>query len=221
MITTNEVILRLIIASILGGSIGMEREIHNRPAGLRTHILVTVGSTLIMLVSMFGFNSGDPARISAQVVSGIGFLGAGTILRDGNDVSGLTTAASIWVCGGIGLAIGNGYYIGGFATTGIVLFTLFSLGFLEKKLLNSKYMHIKLICTERNGLVGDVGMLMANHNIAIKDMKFLNDAKQEKDCLKIVIKLTLKTPTNFSITPLEQELYKIDGIEAVIHKRIM
>ena len=123
MINEYEVVIRLILASILGGLIGLEREVNNRPAGLRTHVLVTAGSALVMLISMYGFNGlgedgtgGEPARLAAQVVSGIGFLGAGTILRQGNSIQGLTTAASLWVSGCIGLAIGNGYYLGGLVT---------------------------------------------------------------------------------------------------------
>src|SRR5690554_7900326 len=122
----------------------MEREANNRPAGLRTHVLVTLGSALIMLISMYGFQNfygskSDPARLAAQVVSGIGFLGAGTILRTGNSIRGLTTAASIWVCGGIGLAIGNGYYIGGLTTTIIVLFALRVLAYIHKKIFRGKH----------------------------------------------------------------------------------
>ncbi|HBL37110.1 MAG TPA: methyltransferase, partial [Firmicutes bacterium] len=101
------------VATLLGAVIGLEREQHGRPAGLRTHILVALGSCLIMLVSIYGFPSGtgsDPARLAAQVVSGIGFLGAGTILRDGTSIRGLTTAASLWVVAGIGLAAGTGFY---------------------------------------------------------------------------------------------------------------
>lgn len=224
MIGTDEVILRLVIASILGGLVGIDREIHNRPAGLRTHILVTVGSALIMLVSMYGFEGNDPARLSAQVVSGIGFLGAGTILRNGNDVKGLTTAASIWVCGGIGLAIGNGYYLGGCITTGIVLFTLLSLGFIEKKLIQSKYKSLQIICVDRNGLLGEIGTTMANNNVTIKDIKIINDNKYDEeedveDSLNITIKLTLKIPCNFSLQNLENQLYIIKGVEKITLKR--
>ena len=120
-----EIIIRLILASILGGLIGLDRESTNRPAGFRTHILVAIGSALIMMVSVDNAKYGaDPSRIAAQVISGIGFLGAGTILRTGTNIEGLTTAASLWVCAGIGLAVGNGYYLGAVATTLIVLFFL-------------------------------------------------------------------------------------------------
>ncbi len=117
-----ELFARLVLATVLGGAIGLERGTLNRPAGLRTHILVCVGSTLAMLVSMYGLldmrggvltPSYDGGRIAAQVISGIGFFGAGTILREGSSVRGLTTAASLWTVAGIGLAVGSGMYVGG------------------------------------------------------------------------------------------------------------
>lgn len=125
-----QVLARLLLATILGGFIGFERESRGRAAGLRTHILVCIGSTLIMLTSMHifemyrGVASVDPSRIAAQVVAGIGFLGAGTILRAGATVKGLTTAASLWAVAGIGLAVGCGFYFASLVTTFLVFVTL-------------------------------------------------------------------------------------------------
>ncbi|PIV39746.1 MAG: hypothetical protein COS29_00930 [Candidatus Omnitrophica bacterium CG02_land_8_20_14_3_00__42_8] len=134
MLTDTQVVWRLFLAAALGGIIGFEREKHNkRMAGFRTHILVSVGSALIMLVSMhiFDIYSGkapvDPARIAAGVVTGIGFLGAGTIIRSGESVRGLTTAASLWTVSGIGLAIGCGFYIAGWAAAIIAFAALYFL----------------------------------------------------------------------------------------------
>jgi putative Mg2+ transporter-C (MgtC) family protein len=102
-------VFRLVLAGLLGGIVGYEREVHEHPAGLRTHILVCLGSALITMVSVsFHRPDGDPTRIAAQIVSGIGFLGAGTILRQGSIVRGLTTAASLWTVSGIGIAVGVG-----------------------------------------------------------------------------------------------------------------
>lgn len=134
MMTDAQVIFRLVLGALLGGLIGFERERHNRRmAGFRTHILVCVGSTLIMLTSLYmSANYGqdaasDPARIAAGVIIGIGFLGAGTIIRSGTSVIGLTTAASLWTVAGIGLAVGCGFYTAGYVTTLIVLLTLYTL----------------------------------------------------------------------------------------------
>jgi putative Mg2+ transporter-C (MgtC) family protein len=124
------VFLRLVVAVLLGGAIGYEREVGGKPAGLRTHALVCLGATLFMLVSVrspdFFPGSGpvDPGRIAAQVVTGVGFLGAGTILRAGGSVRGLTTAASIWAVAAIGLAVGVGYYITAVFSTGLALVVL-------------------------------------------------------------------------------------------------
>lgn len=123
-------LVRLLVASFLGALVGLERESSHRPAGLRTHTLVAMGSALVMILSKEAFQtflpgSWDPGRLAAQVVSGIGFLGAGTILREGVTVRGLTTAASLWVVAGIGLAIGAGFYAAGIAATLLATFILF------------------------------------------------------------------------------------------------
>jgi putative Mg2+ transporter-C (MgtC) family protein len=134
------VLQRLLLSGILAGVIGYERERHGRAAGFRTHILVGVGSCLVMLTSLHlmevlkGQTEFDPTRMAAQVVSGIGFLGAGTILRFGTSVRGLTTAASLWVAAGIGRAAGAGFYMGAAATTGVALVTLFALGPVERNI---------------------------------------------------------------------------------------
>jgi putative Mg2+ transporter-C (MgtC) family protein len=116
-----EVLLRLFVAAGLGGAIGLERELRERQAGLRTHLVVSVGSALFTLVSAYGFHNFegtvDPTRIAAQIVSGIGFLGAGAIIRQGLSVRGLTTAASLWLVAAIGMASGAGYWDGALIAT--------------------------------------------------------------------------------------------------------
>ncbi len=129
MIGNGEMILRLALAALFGSIVGLERERLLWAAGLRTHMLVCVGACLIMLVSAYGFKDVqgtpgvvlDPSRIAAQVVSGIGFLGAGTILLRGEVVKGLTTAASLWAVAAVGLAVGSGLYVPALATTGLVI----------------------------------------------------------------------------------------------------
>ena len=106
-----EMAVRLALAALLGGMIGFERRQAEKPAGIRTLAVVSMGSAMFTLVSGFGYGFGDPSRIAAQVVTGIGFLGAGTILRIGANVRGLTTAASIWLVAGVGMAVGTGMYI--------------------------------------------------------------------------------------------------------------
>ena len=128
---TIDAMLKLGITTILSGFIGFEREHSHRPAGFRTHILVAVGSSLVMLTSVYIFDAqgmtGDVTRMSAQILSGIGFLGAGTILREGFSVKGLTTAASLWAVACIGIAVGAGFYAGAFVATIVIYLTLNSL----------------------------------------------------------------------------------------------
>ncbi|MDD4980559.1 MAG: MgtC/SapB family protein [Candidatus Omnitrophica bacterium] len=137
MVSNMQVVIRLVLSVILGGFIGLERQMHRRNAGLRTHILVSLGSCLIMLTSIYIFaiykNEApvDPARIAAGVITGIGFLGAGTIIRDRAGVKGLTTAASLWVVAGIGLSTGCGLYSAAVVTTLLALMTLFFLRHIE------------------------------------------------------------------------------------------
>lgn len=125
-----DAIVKMLLAVLFSGVIGYEREHSHRPAGFRTHILVAVGSALVMMTSKYvfleyeGLGTFDPTRLGAQVISGIGFLGAGTILREGFSVKGLTTAASLWAVSCIGLAVGAGYYIGALITTAVIYLTL-------------------------------------------------------------------------------------------------
>jgi putative Mg2+ transporter-C (MgtC) family protein len=132
-----EVLLRVALAAVLGGVLGFERELREREAGLRTHLLVCVGSALFTIVSAYGFSEflrsgeavvrADPTRIAAQIVTGIGFLGAGAIIRQGLSIRGLTTAATLWVVAAIGLATGAGYYSAAVITTGVALAALWPL----------------------------------------------------------------------------------------------
>jgi putative Mg2+ transporter-C (MgtC) family protein len=139
-----DMVIRLGLGFLAGAIIGFERSSRHQVAGLRTHILIAVGATLLMLLSIYlpqEFNSlknGDPGRIAAQVVSGIGFLGAGAILRLGNNIRGLTTAASLWLIAAVGLAIGAGMYIAAAAAEAISLITLFVLDIFEKRLFPSE-----------------------------------------------------------------------------------
>ena len=126
--------VRLLVAALLGGVIGVEREIHEHPAGTRTHLLVAVGCALFTELSIYGFQSGpqgapavDPSRVAAQIVTGIGFLGAGAILKYGTSIRGLTTAASLWATAAIGIAAGTGQWILAIVGTAIVLVSLWPL----------------------------------------------------------------------------------------------
>ena len=129
-----ELMLQLGLATLLGGAIGLERELGGKPAGLRTNILICLGSVLYTHISiaMMGGNTADPTRVAGQIVTGVGFIGAGTILHARGAIVGLTSAATIWVVAAIGVALGSGYYLEGVGTTVIVLAVLAGLGRIEK-----------------------------------------------------------------------------------------
>src|SRR5437899_4499778 len=132
----SSIALKLVLAAILGGLIGIEREIRDKPAGLRTNILICVGSTLFMSLStqVAQLLGGDPTRIAAQIISGIGFLGAGAVLHSHGFVLGLTTAATIWVVAGVGVALGSGMYFIAVFGSAMSLVTLYFLSFIEDKI---------------------------------------------------------------------------------------
>src|SRR5215475_2853576 len=142
--------LKLVLAAILGGIIGIEREIRDKPAGLRTNILICVGSTLFMSIStrVTELLGGDPTRNGAQIITGIGFLGAGAVLHSHGFVMGLTTAATIWVVAGVGMALGSGMYMVAVFATLMSLATLYFLSFVEDKIQGRKSYSYALVVTD-------------------------------------------------------------------------
>lgn len=172
-----EFIGRLILAAFVGGIIGYERQSHNKSAGLRTHMLVSVGSCLIMILSiqMFrdveGLTNADPARLAAQVVSGIGFLGAGSIIKEGPTVNGLTTAASLWVVAGLGLSVGSGYYVIAVAATVLCFLTLTFLGRIERKYHHVNCLEVVIIMNNTPAQIGSVISYLMGSGVTIKSLK--------------------------------------------------
>ncbi|SCY65638.1 MgtC/SapB family protein [Alkaliphilus peptidifermentans] len=219
MISIAELSIRLLLATVIGGIIGFEREMNNRPAGFRTHILVTLGSCLIMIISVYGFigfgeggYGGDPARLASQVVSGIGFLGAGTILREGSNIRGLTTAASLWMSGGIGLTIGIGFYSAALIATLLVLFSLIILPLFEMRLTRSKkYSAIKITGIDRPGLLGDISSILGHYNINIRNIHLQNISNKGEE--KITILFHIRMPEDIELTKVHDELRKVTGVQ--------
>ena len=195
MLTYHEIAIRLILSTILGGIIGIERERRNQPAGLRTHIILCVGSTLMMLVSIHVASeignpeNSDPGRIAAQVVSGIGFLGAGAILRFGVSIKGLTTAASLWTTAGIGLGAGSGFYVGSLLATIIIIISLSLLSKWEKVFLASKgTKSINLVAKDVPDIIGKVEKVLNKHGIAITTIQIYRNVI--RDSLDIIATVT-------------------------------
>ncbi|MHC4320749.1 MAG: MgtC/SapB family protein [Planctomycetota bacterium] len=182
---------KLFIAAILGGIIGWERHRRGRPAGLRTHLLVCIGVTLMMLVSehifvqyqSHGHNSilrVDPARIAAQVVTGIGFLGAGTIMRSKASIRGLTTAASLWVVAGIGLAVGSGFILPAILTTVIAIAILTLNSLVEKKMKRNRYRTIRMSITSQEHFLDDISQILEKHSVKLKNYKFKKNIEKDE-----------------------------------------
>jgi putative Mg2+ transporter-C (MgtC) family protein len=177
---------KLLIASFLGGILGWEREQRGRPAGLRTHILVCVGVTLMMIVSESIFEKYkmytdesvlrvDPARIAAQVITGIGFIGAGTIIRYRTSVRGLTTAASLWIVAGTGLAVGSGCYLPAIITTALALFALIFIPHLERNIKRDKYKTLKLSVASSDPLLVSILEILKKHSLQLQNYGYESD----------------------------------------------
>lgn len=217
-----EMVVRLLLASFLGGIIGLEREVHGRPAGFRTHLLVSLGSTLFVVSSIefynvFGNFSGtlpvgvDPGRVAAQVVTGIGFLGAGAIIRENASVRGLTTAACLWIASAIGIACGIGLFGIAVIVTGISLISLLLLKRIERMLARDVYATVRLSSTDREGLIGDMEGLMSKHRLEV------TAARIEKNIEKklIHVEYDLKLNSRKEIFALIDEIALVAGVRKV------
>ncbi|MFC1631368.1 MgtC/SapB family protein [Candidatus Omnitrophota bacterium] len=215
MFTPAQIVIRLLAAMVLGGLVGLEREIHGRAAGLRTHILVSLGSALIMLTSIHLFlvyqevAKIDPARLAAGVITGIGFLGAGTIIRFRASVRGLTTAASLWAVAGVGLAVGSGFYLGALTVTVLVLFALFFLTRLEWALPRKDWFKIMAVETKGNAQqLHDIRAVLANYKAEIRDFEI----KKEADSENVIVDLNLKLLSTRQDDQILSDVMQIDGV---------
>ena len=208
MIIDHEILLKLLLATFLGGIIGIERDKRGRAAGLRTHILVTLGSALFMIIStkLFTFYNSydagsilriDPGRIAAQIITGIGFLGAGAIIRAGFDIRGLTTAGCIWLCAGIGMAVGISYYIPAILATAIALFTLIFLNKLELIYFKDAYVKIEVLLNDRENLLDEFKNFIKQKDIDLRIFKFERDYSKKALKIILMIKLKYRTKKNF------------------------
>ncbi len=204
------VLFRILLATVIGGCIGLERGHHGRAAGLRTHVLVCIGSAMAVMVGLYSVQtlglSGDPLRVSAQVISGIGFLGAGTILTRGHSqVTGLTTAAGLWATACVGLAVGIGFYMGALVAAAVMMaaFTIFTR--LERDI---KLLHFVTYYLELNDIsrVNDVFRELEKEGATLQVIR----AKSGIDT-HIGLEVTAKTSTQ-----TEQLLEKLNQLEYVV-----
>ncbi|WPU91030.1 MgtC/SapB family protein [Mucilaginibacter sabulilitoris] len=221
MISTYEMLLRLLVAALLGSIIGWERERRHWTAGLRTHMMVCLGSALIMLVSAYGFQDVvgkpgyglDPSRVAAQVVSGIGFLGAGTIFFLRNEiVKGLTTAAGLWTVAAIGLAVGGGLYIEAVSTTAIAMIILVVFKPFENKFFKkNKYRNIRLLLSQKQVDFEAIEEVLKNNNIPFKEISLTGG--DGNDEIRITIQKQFTPQEN--VMTVVADLKNIKGVQGV------
>lgn len=184
------IIVRLVLAALFGGIIGYQRELTDRPAGFSTHVMVSVGAALFMLVSVYLFKGVpvDPTRIAAQVVTGVGFLGAGTIIRQGNIVLGLTTAASLWSVSAVGLAAGAGFYSAALVGTVMVFAALSVFKSIEGRLIVSReHRIIRLVIFAGPDQINRIDELLKEKKIEVESIE---RDRQERGKLLLRLELT-------------------------------
>jgi putative Mg2+ transporter-C (MgtC) family protein len=205
----------LLFAFLAGMLIGIEREAHSQPAGMRTHILITIGSTLAMLLSIYipqsfpDFQNGDPGRIAAQVVSGIGFLGAGAILRFGINVRGLTTAASVWAMAMIGLAIGAGMYMISLISLVIILFSLSIMDTFEKRLFRNRiFKRIEITLRKKTYEISNLENILKKLRIRIHSVDISKHTGDTNDRIVFYVYILEK----MDIAQLTDTLENTDGV---------
>lgn len=213
-ISENEIIIRVVLGLLFGGLIGLEREFHGQPAGLRTHIILCVGASLVMCLSLALWepNKGDIQRLAAQVISGVGFLGAGAIFKYGGGVRGLTTAASIWTTAIIGMTAGSGLIVVAVACTGLVLFTLIIMNNFEKSFIHEKITRTIVIKgSDHPRFLEELETHMQKFEISVKSTSFSKDVIKNHIEVKLVIKIKNDTDMDLIIADIQ----KIDGVESL------
>jgi len=218
MIPETEILLRVLVAAVLGALVGWQREIHHQPAGLRTHIILVVGAALCMTLSIdvaLQFRStalnGDPGRIAAQIVSGIGFLGAGAIIREGFTVKGLTTATSLWTMAVVGMTVGLGYYITSVVVTLLIFVVLTVLNSVEKRYIHP---HLEITITlkadDRKGLMDEVKKALQEKGRRIVSLGIRRNLEDRNLAIEADIDVTEADPTE----NLVDDLSAIKGVHS-------
>jgi putative Mg2+ transporter-C (MgtC) family protein len=219
MITEMDIIVRLLVAAVLGGLVGFERERNNQPAGLRTHIILVVGAALAMTLSIniaMEFRplvpNGDPARLAAQVISGIGFLGVGAIIRYGPNVKGLTTATSMWSMAIIGLAVGSGYFLILIFATLLLLVTLIVINEIEKRFIKHRITsQLSITTVERRDMLNKLRLVIDKHASIDPGLSIQKDFQHKRS--KYV--MTFKLNKGETIDNLLSDINEIEGIRSI------
>jgi putative Mg2+ transporter-C (MgtC) family protein len=220
MLSDGELFLRLVLSCILGGIIGYERKSRRKSAGLRTNVLVCLGSCLIMVMSVEmyqeveGKTNADPARLAAQVVSGIGFLGAGAIMKEGLSVTGLTTAACLWVVAGVGLAVGACFYTGALISTGLVFVTLGRLSRLDDWVDHEKNLSLNIHTVDRPGQLMRISRCLEDLQLRVRGVKVnaADDEMEEGGERSMYIDLEIFNKQSIKSIIIVDAVRQIDGV---------
>ena len=215
-----EICLRLVLSCIMGGIIGYERQMRHKSAGLRTNMLVALGSCLIMLLSQSlydnveGKTNADPARLAAQVVSGIGFLGAGAIMKEGLTVTGLTTAATLWVVAGVGIAVGAGFYFAAGVTTGVVFLILWNLSHLDAWVDHDRILSLSIHTVDRAGQIMRISACIEDLHLRSRGVKVRTDEDEADTDGERRIYLNFEVYNRSGLKPafIIDALRQIDGV---------
>ncbi|WP_321367275.1 MgtC/SapB family protein [uncultured Desulfuromusa sp.] len=219
------ILLKILLAVFAGGIIGFEREKHGRPAGLRTHLLVSAGSCLMMIVSEAFFlkygdlpGSGvlrlDPSRAAAQIITGIGFLGAGVIIKEGFVVRGLTTAACLWMVAGIGMAFGMGLIGGGIIGTLVALFSLIALKKLEPIIKKDRYLHINVIAKAEPDIYPQLESILSANSLRLSNI----EADWNINENSVAYRLVLTQHKNRIGRDISRLIREIEGVQKISYK---
>ncbi len=203
-----EIVAQIVVAAVLGAAIGLEREFGAQPAGLRTHMLVSLGATLFTLAGTEVANT-DPTRIAAQVVTGIGFLGGGAIFKEGVNIRGLTTAASLWVTAAVGLAIGLGHWIAAIATTALALGVLWLLKIAERDWLPLRRTLTATLTLEQGARLDEIERLTIASLPIAKVLKVYYTAEGQ------LLEVSARAPRGASLPQIAESLRLLPGIHGV------
>ena len=209
-----EIILKLVLALLCGGLLGLERGLKKRPAGFRTYMLVCLGSALVVMTNTYMIDlvqTGDPGRMAAQVVSGIGFLGAGTIITTRhNRVTGLTTAAGLWAVASIGMALGIGYYAGAIVGTVLIFFALSVMQITENRILTSSKHIVLYLEFDKMVALKNLLAVLKKNNIRLTEFETESTSSEREATLAAVV--TLRIPSRKIHTQLPEIIYGAEGI---------
>ena len=221
MLSEWELLLRLTLSCILGGVIGYERQSRRKSAGLRTNVLVCLGSCLIMVLSealylnVEGRTNADPARLAEQVVSGIGFLGAGAIMKEGLTVTGLTTAACLWVVAGVGLAVGAGFYSGALFTTALVFATLGTLSRIDEWVMHEKNLSLIIHTEDKPGQLMHISSCLDDLQLKVRGVKVKADEDEIGGAGLLYIELEVYNHRSIKSVIVVDAIKRIDGVISV------